>query len=230
MKRIGLIGGMSWESTDLYYQQINRAVQKRLGGLHSAKIVLTSVDFSEIAELQKQGEWVKAGDYLAYEAQMLESAEADCIILCTNTMHKVTDQIENAINIPFIHIADATAKEIKAKNIKKIGLLGTAFTMEQDFYKSRLQAQGIDVIVPQTNERQIIHEVIFNELCCGIIKEDSKQKYIDIANQLIDEGAEGIILGCTEICMLIGDVEFSVPTFDTTTIHAIAAVDFALAE
>lgn len=228
MKRIGLIGGMSWESTDLYYQQINRAVQNRLGGLHSAKIVLTSVDFAEIAELQKQGDWETAGNILAYEAKALEKADADCVLLCTNTMHKVTEQIENALSVPFIHIADATATAIKAHNIQKIGLLGTAFTMEQDFYKSRLQDQGIDVIVPASEERKMIHDVIFKELCCGIIKEDSKQKYIDIANQLIAEGAEGIILGCTEICLLIGDVEFSVPTFDTTTIHAMAAVDFAI--
>ncbi len=230
MRRIGLIGGMSWESTDLYYQQINRAIQQRLGGLHSAKVILTSVDFAEIEELQRNGDWEEAGDYLAYEAQVLERADADCILLCTNTMHKVAQQIEGAIKIPFIHIADATAAAIQAKNIKKVGLLGTAFTMEQDFYKSRLQDQGIDVIVPESDERKMIHDVIFKELCCGIIKEDSKQKYIDIANQLIANGAEGIILGCTEICMLIGDVEFSVPTFDTTAIHVMAAVEFTFSE
>lgn len=230
MRRVGLIGGMSWESTDLYYQQINRAVQKRLGGLHSAKVILTSVDFAEIEELQRNGEWEEAGDYLAYEAQVLEKGDADCVVLCTNTMHKVADQIEAAITVPFIHIADATAEVIKSQGIDKVGLLGTAFTMEQDFYKSRLNAEGIEVIVPDSEERKVVHEVIFKELCCGVIKEDSKQKYIEIANDLIAKGAKGIILGCTEICMLIGDVEFSVPTFDTTAIHVAAVVEFVLAE
>lgn len=230
MRRIGLIGGMSWESTDLYYQQINRALQQRLGGLHSAKIILTSVDFAEVEELQRNDDWEKAGDYLAYEAQVLEKADADCVLLCTNTMHKVADQIERAINIPFIHIADAAATAIKAQGIKKVGLLGTAFTMEQDFYISRLKADGIDVIVPDAADRKVIHDVIFQELCCGIFKESSKQQYIDIANKLIAEGAEGIILGCTEISLLIGDVNFSVPSFDTTVLHAMAAVDFVLAE
>lgn len=230
MRRVGLIGGMSWESTDLYYQQINRAVQKRLGGLHSAKIILTSVDFAEIEELQRKGEWEEAGDYLAYEAQILEKADADCVVLCTNTMHKIADQIESAITIPFIHIADATADTIKAVGIDQVGLLGTAFTMEQDFYKARLEAQGINVLVPDCAERKVVHDVIFKELCCGIIQEDSKQKYIDIANDLIEKGAKGIILGCTEICMLIGDVEFSVPVFDTTSIHVDSVVEFILAE
>ncbi len=228
MRRIGLIGGMSWESTDLYYQQINRAIQQRLGGLHSAKIILTSVDFAEIEELQRKGDWEEAGDYLAYEAQILEKADADCVVLCTNTMHKISDQIEAAISIPLLHIADAVATVIKKQNIKKVGFLGTAFTMEQDFYKARLQAEGIEVIVPEAKERKIVHDVIFTELCCGIIKNESREKYINIANQLIAEGAEGIILGCTEICLLIGDVELAVPTFDTTAIHVQAAVDFVL--
>lgn len=228
MRRIGLIGGMSWESTDLYYQQINRAIQQRLGGLHSAKIILTSVDFAEIEELQRKGDWEEAGDYLAYEAQILEKADADCVVLCTNTMHKIADQIEKAINIPFLHIADAVAAAITKQGIKKVGFLGTAFTMEQDFYKSRLEAEGIEVLVPEAKDRKVVHDVIFKELCCGIINQESKEKYTDIANQLIAEGAEGIILGCTEICLLIGDVEFTVPTFDTTALHVQSAVDFVL--
>ncbi|MCU4345020.1 aspartate/glutamate racemase family protein [Acinetobacter pittii] len=230
MKTIGLLGGMSWESTALYYQQINRMVQNKLGKLHSAKIILNSVDFEEIAALQSKGLWQEAGAYLAEQAQNLEKAGADCILVCTNTMHKVAAQIEESITIPLIHIADATAKEILSQNIGKVALLGTAFTMEQDFYKARLQDYGIDVIIPNEEDRKTVHRIIYEELCLGVINPDSQQKYIAIVERLIAEGAQGIILGCTEICMLIGELKFSVPLFDTTTIHAKEAVSFSLNE
>lgn len=228
MKTIGLLGGMSWESTALYYQQINKMVHGKLGKLHSAKVIINSVDFEEIAALQAKGLWQEAGAYLAEQALNLEKAGADCILVCTNTMHKIAPQIEDAITIPFIHIADATAKEILSQNIGKVALLGTAFTMEQDFYKARLQDHGIDVMIPNEADRKIVHRIIYEELCLGVINPDSQQKYIAIVEALIADGAEGIILGCTEICMLIGEVKFSVPLFDTTAIHAKEAVSFAL--
>lgn len=228
MKTIGLLGGMSWESTALYYQQINKMVHRKLGKLHSAKIIINSVDFEEIAALQAKGLWQEAGAYLAEQALNLERAGADCILVCTNTMHKVAAQIEDSITVPFLHIADATAKEILSQNIAKVALLGTAFTMEQDFYKARLRDHGIDVIIPNEEDRKIIHRIIYEELCLGVINPDSQQKYIAIVERLIAEGAQGIILGCTEICMLIGELKFSVPLFDTTTIHAKEAVSFAL--
>ncbi|MDC4498717.1 aspartate/glutamate racemase family protein [Acinetobacter baumannii] len=228
MKTIGLLGGMSWESTALYYQQINKMVHRKLGKLHSAKVIINSVDFEEIAALQAKGLWQEAGAYLAEQAQNLEKAGADCILVCTNTMHKVAAQIEDSISIPFLHIADATAKEILSQNIGKVALLGTAFTMEQDFYKARLQDYGIDVVIPNEDDRKIVHRIIYEELCLGVINPDSQQKYIAIVERLIAEGAQGVILGCTEICMLIGNIKFSVPLFDTTTIHAAEAVNFAL--
>jgi aspartate racemase len=230
MKTIGLLGGMSWESTALYYQQINKMVHGKLGKLHSAKVIINSVDFEEIAALQAKGLWQEAGAYLAEQAQNLEKAGAECILVCTNTMHKIAPQIEDAITVPFIHIADATAKEIMSQNIGKVALLGTAFTMEQDFYKARLQEHGIDVMIPNEADRKIVHRIIYEELCLGVIAPDSRKKYEAIVEALIAEGAEGIILGCTEICMLIGEVEFSVPLFDTTAIHAKEAVSFSLNE
>ncbi|WP_447499995.1 aspartate/glutamate racemase family protein [Acinetobacter oleivorans] len=230
MKKIGLLGGMSWESTALYYQQINKMVHRRLGKLHSAKVIINSVDFEEIAALQAKGLWQEAGAYLAEQAQNLEKAGAECILVCTNTMHKVAAQIEDSISIPFLHIADATAKEILSQNIGKVALLGTAFTMEQDFYKARLQDYGIEVIIPNETDRKIVHRIIYEELCLGVINLDSQQKYIAIVERLIAEGAQGVILGCTEICMLIGELKFSVPLFDTTTIHAKEAVSFSLNE
>lgn len=230
MKTIGLLGGMSWESTALYYQQINKMVHRKLGKLHSAKVIINSVDFEEIAALQAKGLWQEAGAYLTEQAQNLERAGADCILVCTNTMHKVAAQIEDSISIPFLHIADATAKEILSQNIGKVALLGTAFTMEQDFYKARLQDYGIDVVIPNEADRKIVHCIIYEELCLGVINPDSQQKYITIVERLIAEGAQGIILGCTEICMLIGELKFSVPLFDTTTIHAKEAVNFSLNE
>ncbi|EEY78688.1 aspartate racemase [Acinetobacter calcoaceticus RUH2202] len=230
MKTIGLLGGMSWESTALYYQQINKMVHGKLGKLHSAKVIINSVDFEEIATLQAKGLWQEAGAYLAEQALNLEKAGAECILVCTNTMHKIAPQIEDAITVPFIHIADATAKEIVSQDIRKVALLGTAFTMEQDFYKARLQDHGIDVIIPNEADRKIVHHIIYEELCLGVINSDSRQKYETIVEALITEGAEGIILGCTEICMLIGEVQFSVPLFDTTAIHAKEAVSFSLNE
>ncbi|MBJ8431985.1 aspartate/glutamate racemase family protein [Acinetobacter pittii] len=230
MKTIGLLGGMSWESTALYYQQINKMVHRKLGKLHSAKVIINSVDFEEIAALQAKGLWQEAGSYLAEQALNLEKAGADCILVCTNTMHKIAAQIEDSISIPFLHIADATAKEILSQNIGKVALLGTAFTMEQDFYKARLQDYGIDVVIPNEADRKTVHRIIYEELCLGVINPDSQQKYIAIVERLIAEGAQGIILGCTEICMLIGELKFSVPLFDTTTIHAKEAVSFSLNE
>ncbi|MCG9516695.1 aspartate/glutamate racemase family protein [Acinetobacter pittii] len=228
MKTIGLLGGMSWESTALYYQQINKMVHHKLGKLHSAKVIINSVDFEEIAALQAKGLWQEAGAYLAEQAQNLEKAGADCILVCTNTMHKVAAQIEESITVPFLHIADATAKEILNQNITKVALLGTAFTMEQEFYKARLRDHGIDVIIPNEADRKIVHRIIYEELCLGVINLDSQQQYIAIVERLMAEGAQGIVLGCTEICMLIGELKFSVPLFDTTTIHAKEAVSFAL--
>lgn len=230
MKTIGLLGGMSWESTALYYQKINKMVHHKLGKLHSAKVIINSVDFEEIAALQAKGLWQEAGAYLAEQALNLEKAGADCILVCTNTMHKIAAQIEDSISIPFLHIADATAKEILSQNIGKVALLGTAFTMEQDFYKARLRDYGIDVIIPNEADRKIVHRIIYEELCLGVINPDSQQKYIAIVEMLIAEGAQGVILGCTEICILIGELKFSVPLFDTTTIHAKEAVSFSLNE
>ncbi|MCU4400813.1 aspartate/glutamate racemase family protein [Acinetobacter pittii] len=230
MKTIGLLGGMSWESTALYYQKINKMVHHKLGKLHSAKVIINSVDFEEIAALQAKGLWQEAGTYLAEQAQNLEKAGADCILVCTNTMHKIAAQIEDSITVPFLHIADATAKEILSQNIGKVALLGTAFTMVQDFYKARLQDHGIDVVIPNEEDRKTVHRIIYEELCLGVINPDSQQKYIAIVERLIAEGAQGIILGCTEICMLIGELKFSVPLFDTTTIHAKEAVSFSLNE
>jgi len=221
---------MSWESTALYYQKINKMVHHKLGKLHSAKVIINSVDFEEIAALQAKGLWQEAGTYLAEQAQNLEKAGADCILVCTNTMHKVAAQIEDSITVPFLHIADATAKEILSQNIGKVALLGTAFTMEQDFYKARLQDHRIDVVIPNEEDRKTVHHIIYEELCLGVINPDSQQKYIAIVERLIAEGAQGIILGCTEICMLIGELKFSVPLFDTTTIHAKEAVSFSLNE
>lgn len=228
MKTIGLIGGMSWESTIPYYREINQTIKAQLGGLHSAKIILLSVDFAEIAAQQQAGEWHAAGEQLANAAQTLERAGADCLVLCTNTMHKVADQITAAINIPFLHIADVTAAEIKHANLHTIGLIGTRFTMEQDFYIDRLRAQNLNVIVPESADRQRVHDIIFNELCQGQILDRSRQIYRGIIQQLVAQGAQAIILGCTEIALLIGDDDATVPLFDTAKLHAQFAARFAL--
>lgn len=231
MKTIGLLGGMSWESTADYYNQINTAVKNQLGGLHSAKIALFSVDFAEIEALQHKGEWSQAGDLLANAAKSVEMAGADFLILCTNTMHIVAEQIQQNIKIPLIHIADATGEILRQKQIKTIGLLGTAFTMEQDFYKKRLEdLYNVNVIVPNELERKQVHDVIYKELCQGVITPEAKATYLSIINNLVKMGAEGIILGCTEIGMLIKQADTEVTLFDTTLIHAEKAVKLALAK
>lgn len=229
MQTIGLLGGMSWESTSLYYRTINEQVKKRLGGLHSAKLMLYSVDFQEIEQLQVAGKWQQAGDILADAARALERAGASFIVLCTNTMHKVAQQITEAVNIPLLHIADATGSRIHAAGLRKVGLLATRFTMEQDFYTSRLQeGYGLDVIVPQEDDRNTVHRVIYEELCQGIISEESREHYRQILIRLKEQGAEAVILGCTEITLLIKERDSELPLFDTTAIHAEDAVVKAL--
>ncbi len=220
MKTIGLLGGMSWESSVTYYQIINRVIKEQLGGLHSAKCILYSVDFEEIEKCQARGDWDKSAAILSKAAQSLEKAGADFIIICTNTMHKVVDQIENAITIPILHIAEVTAQELKKKGISKVALLGTKYTMEQDFYKSKLIAQGIEVLIPDDEGIQIVNTTIYKELCLGIISENSKQRFIKIIDQLTQQGAQGVILGCTEIGLLIQQGDIHTPLFDTTVIHA----------
>ena len=230
MKTIGLIGGMSWESTIPYYRTINETVKQRLGGLHSAKIVLYSVDFHEIEQLQRSGDWQRAGELLAQAAQTLARAGANCIVLCTNTMHKVAPQIEAAVGIPLLHIADATGQAIRRAGLNKVALLGTRFTMEQDFYKQRLsERHAIDVVVPNEMEREVVHRVIYQELCLGQIQPESRAAYRRIMQRLVEqEAAQAIILGCTEISLLVDQSDASVPLFDTTAIHAQAAAEFAL--
>lgn len=230
MKTIGLIGGMSWESTVPYYRQINEGIKARLGGLHSAKVVLYSVDFHEIEQLQRDGDWDAAGERLADAARRLHAAGADLLVLCTNTMHKVAPQIETAVPIPLLHIADATAAAILAAGHRSVGLLGTRFTMEQDFYRQRLQQRhGLQVIVPDADDRSIVHDVIYDELCRGVVRDASRDRYRRIMDDLVTDGAEAIILGCTEIGLLVTAQDARVPLFDTTALHAAAAVEAALA-
>ncbi|HDM8231835.1 TPA: aspartate/glutamate racemase family protein [Vibrio campbellii] len=229
MKTIGLIGGMSWESTAQYYQIINREVKARLGGLHSGKVCLYSVDFAEIETLQHQGRWDDTAIILAQAAKSVEAGGADFILICTNTMHKVADQIQQAVNVPLVHIADTTAEKLVADGIKKVGLLGTRFTMEQDFYKQRLIDKfGVDVVVPGSDDQTIIHNVIYNELCKGEVRDDSRQHYLAIIEKLVEQGAEADILGCTEIAMLVEPRHTDVKLYDTTEVHAKAAVEKAL--
>lgn len=223
MKTVGLIGGMSWESTVTYYQIINETVKKDLGGLHSAKILLYSVDFAEIEKYQSNGEWEKSAEVLSLAACNLEKAGADFIVICTNTMHKVVPQIQKKISIPIIHIADATADELLNNNINKVALLGTKYTMTQDFYKSRIIDRGIQVLIPDADDIEIVNNIIYNELCLGIISDKSRKEYQRVINKLKDKGAEGVILGCTEIGLLINEKDSSLPTFDTTKIHATKA-------
>jgi aspartate racemase len=226
---IGLIGGMSWESTIPYYREINETVKRRLGGLHSAKIILYSVDFHEIERLQHAGNWRDAAILLAQAATVLESAGADFLVLCTNTMHKVASDIEAAVRIPLLHIADPTAHEIRKAGVSKVGLLGTRFTMEQDFYKERLQQRhGLQVLIPDSPDRDKVHAIIYEELCLGIVKPASRQVYQRVIAGLIDQGAEAVILGCTEISLLVGQQDAQVPLFDTTAIHARQAAESAL--
>ena len=229
LKTIGLLGGMSWESTELYYRLINEQIKMQLGGLHSAKIAMFSVDFQEIEVLQSAGKWDEAGEVLAKSAKQIERAGADFLLICTNTMHKVAPQVQAAIDIPLIHLADATAERIIAKGIKNIGVLGTNFTMEQDFYKGRLLDQyGLNVIVPNDADRQVVHRIIYEELCLGEIKESSRERYLSIMDKMVNDGAEAIIEGCTEITLLVQQKHTEILLFDTTAIHAEAAASYAL--
>jgi len=229
VKVIGLLGGMSWESTALYYRILNQQVKQQLGGLHSAELVLWSVDFQRIEQLQTAGEWQQAGEILAEAARNLERAGAQFIVLCTNTMHKVAAQISAATDIPLLHIADATGRRIQQAGIRKVGLLATRFTMEQDFYRGRLQQQfGLEVMTPNEADRLFVHKVIYHELCLGEINPSSRRRYREIMQSLVAQGAEAIILGCTEITLLVDATDASVPLFDTTLIHAEEAVIQAL--
>jgi aspartate racemase len=223
MKTIGLIGGMSWESTITYYKIINEVTKEKLGGFHSSKCILYSVDFQEIEEYQSRGDWEKSGELLAEAALSLEKAGADFIIICTNTMHKVIDIIQRKITIPILHIAEATATELMKHGIKNVALLGTKYTMQQDFYKSKLMEAGLEVIIPGEADITLINNTIYQELCLGIISQKSKSEFLRIIHSLADEGAEGIILGCTEIGLLVEQQDTSVPLFDTTLIHATKA-------
>lgn len=229
MKVIGLIGGMSWESTVPYYRQINETIKERLGGLHSAKVVLYSVDFHEIERLQHAGDWDAAGQMLGDAARALESAGADFLVLCTNTMHKVASAIESSVQIPLFHIADPTANEIKQAGFTKIGLLGTRFTMEQAFYKGRLRERhGLDVLIPIQEDRDVVHRIIYEELCLGKVLPESRAEFRRVISDLVAQGADAIILGCTEISLLVEPQDAVVPLFDTTSIHARKAAEWAL--
>ena len=231
MKTIGLIGGMSWESTVPYYQIINRTVKERLGGLHSAKIVLVSVDFHEIEGLMRAGRWDRLGERLADAALRVEAAGADLLLLCTNTLHKVAPQIEARIRIPLLHIVDTTGREIRRRGLTRVGLLATRFTMEEDFYRDRLaRTHGIEALVPPAEDREVIHRVIFEELCRGKVLGPSRDEYLRIAAALVERGAEGIILGCTEIGMLLADGDLAVPFFDTTMLHATEAAVLSIGD
>lgn len=230
MKTLGLIGGMSWESTADYYRVINEEVKARLGGLHSAKICLWSVDFAEIEVLQHQGRWAETAVLLAKAAQSLEAAGAESVLICTNTMHKVAPEVSAAVKIPLLHIADATGQVLKAEGITRVGLLGTRFTMSERFYRERLEQQfNIDVLVPDEDDQALVHRIIYDELCLGKVKEESRHAYIKVMERLTAQGAQAVILGCTEIAMLVKPEHTDIRLFDTTRIHAEAAVTFALA-
>ena len=228
LKTLGLIGGMSWESTVPYYREINQAVKARLGGLHSARIILYSVDFAEVEHLQASGQWQAAGALLADVAQRLEGAGADALVLCTNTMHKVADAITAAVHIPLLHIADPTARAIQQAGHTTVGLLGTRFTMEQDFYRQRLEQHGLTVLTPGEADRERVHQIIYQELCLGQVRDASRQAYLRVIAELGAQGAQAIILGCTEIGLLVQATDCALPLFDTTTLHARSAADWAM--
>ncbi|KRE95788.1 hypothetical protein ASG76_06230 [Nocardioides sp. Soil774] len=228
MRKVGLLGGMSWESTALYYRLVNEDVRERLGGFHSARLVLASVDFAEVEAMQVAGDWDAAGAMLADEARALEAAGAECLVLCTNTMHKVAGAIEAAVDIPLLHLADVTADAVRAAGLDRVALLGTRFTMEQVFYADRLRSHGIDVLVPDEPDRSLVHDVIYDELVRGVVRDPSRAAYVDVVGRLVEAGAQGVVLGCTEIELLIGADDVEVPVFATTALHARAAVDFAL--
>ncbi|MFI7099600.1 aspartate/glutamate racemase family protein [Streptomyces sp. NPDC050161] len=228
MQTIGLIGGMSWESTAEYYRLLNELTRERLGGLHSAPCVLYSVDFARIERLQAAGRWDEAGELLAEAALAVQAAGADMVLLCTNTMHKVADRVAAAVRIPLVHLADTTAAAVRAQGLRRVGLLGTAFTMEQDFYRDRLASHGIQVLVPDAAGRRRVHEVIYDELCLGVVREESRRDYQAVIADLVTAGADAVVLGCTEIELLIGADDSPVPVFPTTFLHAEAAVTRAL--
>ncbi len=225
-----MLGGMSWESTAEYYRLANRLVAERLGGLHSADLVLRSVDFAVVEQLQAAGDWESAGGLLAEASAELETAGADLLVLCTNTMHKVADVIEAAVSIPLVHLVDVTAAAVNDAGLTTVGLLGTAFTMEQDFYRGRLRSHGLDVLVPEATDRAVVHRVIYDELCRGVVTERAAEQYRDIISRLVDRGAEGVVLGCTEIELLVSADDSPVPVFPTTRIHVEAAVEAALVD
>jgi len=229
MNTIGMIGSMSWESTLEYYRIINEAVKERLGGLHSARCILYSLEFGEIEKLQHEGNWDRLAELMTDAADKIETAGADCLIICTNTMHKLAERVEKNIGIPLLHILDATAEAILEKGIETIGLLGTKFTMEHDFYRGRLEAKhGLEVLIPGDEDRDTIHRILYRELCMGEIKRLSRDKFREIIARLVSKGAKGIILGCTEIPLLVEQKDYDIPLFDTTKLHALAAVDYAL--
>ena len=231
MKTMGLLGGMSWQSTNTYYALLNQGIGAALGGLHSARLLLYSVDFDEIEKLQHAGQWAQMGELLAAAAQRVEAGGADFLMICTNTMHKAAPQVEAAITIPLLHLADATGQRLQDDGITRVGLLGTRFTMEQDFYKQRIVDKfGIEVIVPETEDIEIVHKVIYDELCLGTIKDDSRDAYLAVIDRLQDRGAQAVILGCTEIAMLVEQPHSRMPLYDPTTIHCEEAVKLALAE
>ena len=229
MKTIGMIGGMSWESSLEYYRIMNQAVKEKLGGFHSAQCILYSVDFDDVEKLQHQGDWESLTRLMIEAAQRVKKAGADFLVICTNTMHKMADEVQRAIQIPLLHIADVTARAVKADGQSRVGLLGTKFTMEQDFYNGRLkEIHGIDILIPEDKERQLIHDILYNELCLGEIKELSREKFQSIIQNLVKRGAQGVILGCTEIPLIVRQEDYEIPLYDTTALHAKAAVDFAL--
>ena len=229
MKTVGLIGGMSWESTITYYQLLNEGVKDALGGLHSAKILLYSVDFFEIEALMSRGEWEQAAHLLGSVAQRLETAGADMILICTNTLHKVAPQVQERIHVPLVHIAEAAADELRANDITRVGLLGTKYTMTQEFYRDKLTARGIDVLIPEGEDIDLVNRVIFDELCLGVVKPDSKAEYLRVIAELAARGAQGILLGCTELGLIVSAADVSLPLFDTTVIHAKKALELSLA-
>jgi aspartate racemase len=228
MRKIGLLGGMSWESSALYYRLVNEGVRDRAGGFHSAPCLLSSVDFAVVEELQARGAWDEAGELLAPEAAALEGAGAECLVLCTNTMHKVVDAIAAAVSVPLLHVVDVTADAVRAAGVSTVALLGTRFTMEESFYADRLASHGLSVLVPPAEDRRIVDDVIYGELVRGVIRDESRAAYQEVIGRLVERGAEGVILGCTEIELLVGQEDCPVPAFPTTRLHAQAAVDFIL--
>ena len=229
MRRLGLLGGMSWQSSSLYYSLINELVAQRLGGVHSADLVMVSVDFAEVERLQASGEWERAGELLAREARALEAAGAEAIVMCTNTMHLVAPAIEAAVSIPLLHLGDVTAQSVRAAGLERVGMLGTSFTMQQPFMRERIASHGLEVLVPEPDDRDVVHRVIYEELVLGVVSEHSRGEYVRIIERLVDRGAQGIVLGCTEIELLVEQHHVGRPLFPTTRLHAEAAVEWALA-